>query len=196
MRTMSHSSFSSAPFDLVIVGAGHAGCEAALAAARTGLRVLVVTPNLDRVGYMPCNPSIGGPAKSQLVAEIDALGGAMAEVADETALQTRRLNTSKGPAVQAVRHQVDKSLYAITMKQRLESAAGLTLLQDDSTDLILGANGITGVQLRMRGPVACRSVVVTAGTFLRAVMISGEGRNTGGRAGDSADSALAQALAG
>src|SRR6187549_1833053 len=116
---MSHSSFSLAPFDVVVVGAGHAGCEAALATARMGLRVLVVTPNLDRVGFMPCNPSIGGPGKSQLVAEIDAMGGAMAEGADETALPTRRLNTSKGPAVQAVRHQVDKTLYAMVMKERL-----------------------------------------------------------------------------
>src|SRR5687768_18136495 len=98
---MIHRDSATIEFDVIVLGAGHAGCEAALAAARTGAKVLVITPTLDRVGFMPCNPSIGGPGKSHLVAEIDALGGAMGEVADSTALQVRRLNTSKGPAVQA-----------------------------------------------------------------------------------------------
>src|SRR5690606_28809758 len=100
-------------YDVVVIGAGHAGCEAALAAARAGCRTLVVTPNLDRIGFMPCNPSMGGPGKSQIIAEIDALGGAMGRIADMTAVQARELNTSKGPAVRAVRLQCDKSLYAI-----------------------------------------------------------------------------------
>ena len=180
--------------DLVVIGAGHAGCEAALAAARTGARVLVVTPNLDRVGFMPCNPSIGGPGKSHIVAEIDALGGAMAEVADQTAVQVRRLNTSKGPAVQAVRHQIDKGLYSVVMKQRLEEQPGLSLVKDDAIGLELEAGAVRSVRLRSRGVVPCRAVVVTAGTFLRAAMISGESRQTGARAGDSADQQLAANL--
>ena len=180
--------------DIVVIGAGHAGCEAALAAARTGSSVLVVTPNLDRTGYMPCNPSIGGPGKSQLVAEVDALGGAMGEVADETALQTRRLNTSKGPAVQAIRHQVDKALYAMVMKERLETTTGIRLIQDEAIDIALDETGVCGVQLRSRGDVICRAVVVTAGTFLRGALIAGETRSAGGRAGEQADGDLARSL--
>src|SRR5690606_23468791 len=109
-RRMTSTSTTNEHYDVIVIGAGHAGCEAALAAARAGSIVLCVTPNLDRTGFMPCNPSVGGPGKSQIVAEIDALGGAMGEIADLTALQVRRLNTSKGPAVQAIRHQVDKAL--------------------------------------------------------------------------------------
>jgi len=180
--------------DVVIIGAGHAGCEAALAAARAGARVLVVTPNLDRVGFMPCNPSIGGPGKSHIVAEIDALGGAMAEVADQTAVQVRRLNTSKGPAVQAVRHQIDKGLYSVVMKQRLEEQQGLVLVQDEVIGLELCGGAVRSVRLRSRGVIRCGAVVVTAGTFLRAAMISGESRQTGARAGDAADQQLAANL--
>ena len=111
--------------DVVIVGSGHAGCEAGLAAARAGCRTLVITPNLDRIGYMPCNPSIGGPGKSQIVAEVDAMGGAMAKTADRTSLHVRMLNTSKGPAVQAKRSQQDKGLYALAMKEALEDPSRL-----------------------------------------------------------------------
>src|SRR3954447_15926435 len=118
-------------FDVVVVGAGHAGCEAALAAARAGCTTLVLTPNLDRVGYMPCNPSIGGPGKSHLVAEVDALGGEMARAADRAAVQLRLLNTSKGPAVQAIRAQADKSLYALAIKEQLENQPGLFVCQDE-----------------------------------------------------------------
>jgi tRNA uridine 5-carboxymethylaminomethyl modification enzyme len=179
-------------FDVVIIGAGHAGCEAALAAARTGAQVLVVTPNLDRIGFMPCNPSIGGPGKSHIVAEVDALGGAMAEVADATAVQVRRLNTSKGPAVQAIRQQIDKMLYSMVMKQRLEEQAGVTIVQDDAIWIELRDQQVTGVRLRSRGQIACRSIVVTAGTFLRGAMVTGESRSEGARAGDSADRQLAE----
>lgn len=112
-------------FDVVVVGSGHAGCEAGLAAARAGCRTLVITPNLDRVGYMPCNPSIGGPGKSHIVAEVDALGGEMAKAADRTSLHVRLLNTSKGPAVQAKRSQQDKGLYALAMKEALECQPNL-----------------------------------------------------------------------
>ncbi|HWK80404.1 MAG TPA: FAD-dependent oxidoreductase [Thermomicrobiales bacterium] len=195
------SSTSSHPsaYDVVVIGSGHAGCEAGLAAARAGARTLVVTPNLDRTGYMPCNPSIGGPGKSQIVAEVDALGGAMARIADRTALQARELNTSKGPAVRAVRLQCDKTLYAMAMKEHLETQHGLDLLQDEAIGLVLepagdGRHVVTGVRLRLLGDVPARAVVVTAGTFLRARMIAGESRAEGGRAGDRADDALATSI--
>lgn len=185
-------------YDVVVIGGGHAGCEAGLAAARTGASVLVVNPNLDRTGYMPCNPSIGGPGKFHLVAEVDAMGGAMARVADATSLHARLLNTSKGPAVQAVRSQQDKSLYAIAMKSTLEMQPGLTLLQDEVTGLVLTSGDsprVIGVVCRQRGSIPCRAAVVTTGTFLRAALIAGETRRSGGRAGDHADSSLAAGLA-
>jgi tRNA uridine 5-carboxymethylaminomethyl modification enzyme len=187
----------SAQYDVVVIGAGHAGAEAALAAAGMGSRTLVVTPNLDRIGFMPCNPSIGGPGKSQIVAEIDALGGAMGRVADMTAVQARELNTRKGPAVRAVRLQCDKSLYAIAMKETLERQGNLDILQDEAVGLHLDTSGrprVTGVQLRHSGLIATNATVVTAGTFLRARMISGEDATEGGRAGDSADTRLSSSL--
>ncbi|MGC4107077.1 MAG: FAD-dependent oxidoreductase [Thermomicrobiales bacterium] len=191
---------SKSTYDVVVIGSGHAGCEAGLAAARAGARTLVVSPNLDRTGYMPCNPSIGGPGKSQIVADVDALGGAMARIADRTAVQARELNTSKGPAVRAVRLQCDKSLYAMAMKEELETQDGLDLLQDEAIGLLLEPGDgtdhhvATGVRLRLLGEVRARSVVVTAGTFLRARMIAGESRAEGGRAGDSTDSRLATSI--
>src|SRR5215211_4765457 len=128
-------------FDVIVVGGGHAACEAALAAARMGAETLLLTANLDTIAYLPCNPSIGGPAKGHLVREIDALGGAMGEVADRTAIQIRLLNTGKGPAVQALRAQCDKRLYAATMKEVLEEQAGLTLRQELVVDLPLDRTG-------------------------------------------------------
>jgi tRNA uridine 5-carboxymethylaminomethyl modification enzyme len=182
-------------FDVVIVGSGHAGCEAGLAAARAGCRTLVITPNLDRVGYMPCNPSIGGPGKSHIVAEVDAMGGAMAQVADQTSLHVRMLNTSKGPAVQARRSQQDKGLYALAMKETLELQPNLELLQDEAIALAIGQNDeVTGVVCRSAGAIDAKAVVITAGTFLRAALISGESRTSGARAGDRADAGLGAGL--
>ncbi len=185
-------------FDVVVVGGGHAGCEAALAASRRGARVLVVTPNLDRIGYMPCNPSIGGPAKGHLVAEIDALGGEMGRAADRTALQVRTLNTGKGPAVQALRVQCDKTLYALAMKEALETAPSVTLLQDDATGLLTatdaGATVVTGIVTRGSGAITADAVVVTAGTFLRGQLVRGDERVGGGRAGERPDTSLAEGL--
>lgn len=186
-------------FDVIVIGGGHAGCEAALAASRRGGRVLVVTPNLDRIGFMPCNPSIGGPAKGHLVAEIDALGGEMGRAADRSALQVRTLNTGKGPAVQALRVQCDKALYAVAMKEALEAATSIELLQDDATGLVLGSDrgtpSVEAVTTRTAGPIATRAVVVTAGTFLRGQLVRGEERIGGGRAGERPDTSLADGLA-
>ncbi len=192
------SSTSSTRYDVIVIGSGHAGCEAALAAARMGCRTLVITPNLDRVGYMPCNPSIGGPGKSQIVAEVDALGGEMARAADATAMQVRELNTSKGPAVRAIRIQCDKSLYAMYMKESLETQDGVDLIQDEAVGLIIeseaGSPAVAGIRCRIMGDIEAPSVVITAGTFLRAKMISGESRSAGGRAGERDDVRLSESL--
>ncbi len=186
-------------FDVVVIGGGHAGCEAALASGRRGARVLVITPNLDRIGFMPCNPSIGGPAKGHLVAEIDALGGEMGRVADRTALQVRTLNTGKGPAVQALRVQCDKTLYALAMAEALTAAPNVTLLQDDATGLLTtddrGSRVVSGLTTLGSGSISATAVVVTAGTFLRGQLVRGEERLGGGRAGERADTSLAEELA-
>src|SRR6185312_1843883 len=128
-------------YDVIVIGGGHAACEAALAAARLGAQVLLLTANLDTIAYMPCNPSVGGPAKGHMVREIDALGGAMGEVTDRTAIQIRRLNSSKGPAVQALRAQCDKRLYSLTMKEVLEEQPNLTLRQESVVDVPLDLTG-------------------------------------------------------
>jgi tRNA uridine 5-carboxymethylaminomethyl modification enzyme len=192
--TSTFLSIDSHSYDVIVIGSGHAGCEAALAAARSGSRTLVLSPNLDRTGYMPCNPSIGGPGKSQIVAEVDALGGAMAIVADMTAVQVRELNISKGPAVRAIRAQCDKSLYAMMMKDVLEHQDGLELLQDEALGLQIDGGVVSGVQTRIRGLIRTKAVVVTAGTFLRARMIAGESSNEGGRAGDHSAAALSGSM--
>lgn len=197
---MEHTSpHPSTTYDVIVIGAGHAGCEAALASARMGSRTLMIAPNLDRIGFMPCNPSIGGPGKSQIVAEVDALGGAMAMVADMTAMQVRQLNMSKGPAVRAIRVQCDKSLYAAGMKRVLESQPRLDIVQDEAVGLITDTGSavtVAGVATRTLGRVHAAAVVVTAGTFLRARMIAGEVRSSGGRAGDAADTTFGASLSG
>ncbi len=167
-----------------MVGAGHAGCEAALAAARLGCRTLVLTLNRERIGHTPCNCSIGGPAKGQVVREIDALGGEMARVADATTTHRRMLNTSKGPAVQALRVQVDKALYSRTLRATLESQPGLTVACDRVTDLLADAGRVTGVRCASGAIYSARAVIVTTGTFLRGKIHVGERSYAAGRAGE------------
>lgn len=185
-------------YDVIVIGAGHAGCEAALAAARRGAQVLVLTPNLDRIGFMPCNPSIGGPAKGHIVAEVDALGGEMARAIDRTAIQIRTLNASKGPAVQALRAQADKALYSLAMKEALETQSGVEIRQEsaNSVEVQQTKSGprVTAVVTDHNHRYRCGAVIVTAGTFLRGSMIAGEWKSAGGRSGDSATLGLAASI--
>lgn len=185
-------------YDVVVIGAGHAGCEAALAAARMGASVLVLTPNLDRIGFMPCNPSIGGPAKGHIVSEVDALGGEMARAIDRTALQIRLLNASKGPAVQALRAQADKTLYSMAMKEALEIQPGIELRQEAARLVEIDTRGasrhVSAVRTDFGTRYSCGAAVITAGTFLRGSMIAGEWKSEGGRAGDSSSEGLAMSI--
>jgi tRNA uridine 5-carboxymethylaminomethyl modification enzyme len=175
-------------YEVIVVGAGHAGCEAALAAARMGRRTLLLTMNLDSVALMPCNPSIGGPAKGHLVREIDALGGEMGRTTDRTFIQMRLLNTSKGPAVQALRAQCDKQAYRLTMKYALERQPNLELKQATVNKLLVerdadGRKRITGV-LSSSGPFAAGAVILTTGTFINGRLVVGDRTSPGGRAGE------------
>jgi tRNA uridine 5-carboxymethylaminomethyl modification enzyme len=185
-------------FDVIVIGAGHAGCEAALAAARSGSTTLILTPNLDRIGFMPCNPSIGGPAKGHLVRDLDALGGEMGRAIDRTAIQIRMLNTGKGPAVRALRAQADKGLYQVAMKEALESQARLTLRQELVDDIEIERIGderrVTALTTDRGNRYLAGAIVVTAGTFFRAKMIAGDWRAAGGRAGDVASVELSSSL--
>ncbi|WP_374718678.1 tRNA uridine-5-carboxymethylaminomethyl(34) synthesis enzyme MnmG [Parageobacillus toebii] len=161
-------------YDVIVVGAGHAGCEAGLAAARIGAKTLVITLNLDMIAFMPCNPSIGGPAKGIVVREIDALGGEMAKNIDKTYIQMRMLNTGKGPAVRALRAQADKVLYQREMKKTLENQENLTLLQGKVERLIVEDGVCKGVVTQTGAHYYAKTVVITTGTFLRGEIIIGD----------------------
>jgi tRNA uridine 5-carboxymethylaminomethyl modification enzyme len=191
-------------YDIVVVGAGHAGTEAAAAAARMGLRVCLLTMNADSVGQMSCNPAIGGVAKGQIVREIDALGGLMGEAIDATAIQFRMLNQTKGPAMHSPRAQADKRLYQAAIKLAIESQPGLTLRQEmveglelqRDADTATSTSGQRVVGVWARGGILyrARAVVLTTGTFLKALMHTGEAKTIGGRAGDQSSVELSEAL--
>ncbi|MBA3534469.1 MAG: FAD-dependent oxidoreductase, partial [Ardenticatenales bacterium] len=161
-------------YDVIVVGGGHSGCEAALASARIGARTLLLTMNLDSIALMPCNPSIGGPAKGHLVREIDALGGEMGRMTDRAALQIRLLNSSKGPAVQALRAQADKRLYSWLMKLELEHTPNLDIRQARVEELLLQEGSVCGVRTSLEQVYSAGAVVITTGTFLRGRLITGE----------------------
>jgi tRNA uridine 5-carboxymethylaminomethyl modification enzyme len=183
-----------ASYDIVIVGAGHAGCEAAVAAARLGARALVVTGQLDRIAEMSCNPAIGGLAKGHLVREIDALGGEMGKVADETGIQFRRLNQSKGPAVRATRCQSDRKLYSERMRRVLEDQDNLDLREGIVTEILVEDGRVSGVLLETGGRIFAKKVIVTAGTFLKGLMHFGMDHVEGGRLGGFTSSSLSDSL--
>jgi tRNA uridine 5-carboxymethylaminomethyl modification enzyme len=186
--------YNAGEYDVVVVGAGHAGCEAALATARMGLKTLICTNNLDSVAMMPCNPNIGGTAKGHLVREIDALGGEMGINIDNTYIQSRMLNMSKGPAVHSLRAQADKKKYQFRMKSVLENQENLQLRQLEVTELIV-ENGITkGVVTKNGGYFNCRAVILTTGTYLRSSIIIGDVKYSSGPNGLQPANELSQSL--
>lgn len=182
-------------FDIIVVGAGHAGIEACLAPARLGLKTLMITTNLDRIGYMSCNPSIGGLAKGHMVREIDVLGGEMGIAADKTCIQFKRLNSRKGPAVRGSRVQSDKDKYSAYMQNTLYSQPNLKVIQGEVKSLFLNGNNCEGVFLQDGSKVTSKSVIITAGTFMNGVMHIGLKQIAGGRVGDNATTGLSNQLA-
>ncbi|WP_449285774.1 tRNA uridine-5-carboxymethylaminomethyl(34) synthesis enzyme MnmG [Marinobacter sp. PE14] len=181
-------------FDVIVIGGGHAGTEAALAAARMGSQTLLLTHNIETLGQMSCNPAIGGIGKSHLVKEIDALGGAMAEATDKAGIQFRVLNSRKGPAVRATRAQADRVLYKAAIRHTLESQPNLTLFQQAADDLIVENDQVTGVVTQTGIRFNAKTVVLTTGTFLGGVIHIGMQHHAGGRAGDAPANALAKRL--
>lgn len=181
-------------FDILVVGAGHAGCEAALAAARMGCRVGLVTFDRAKVAVASCNPSIGGVAKGQLAREVDALGGEMGRCTDRAMLQFRMLNTSKGPAVQSPRAQIDLAGYSHAMQAAIQSQAGLTLIEDEAVGVLGGRERVCGLRLARAGEVPAKVVVLATGTYLNGLTHLGELKQHAGRVGEAAASALAESL--
>ena len=171
-------------FDVIVVGAGHAGCEAALATARMGLKTAIFTISLDKIGYMSCNPSLGGPAKSHLVREIDALGGEIAKNIDKTFIQIRVLNTKKGPAVRSLRAQADKAQYSLQMKKTLENTENLDVIQGMVVDIIVEDGKAIGVKTREGVEYKAKAIIIATGTFMRGLIHIGQSHFEGGRLGE------------
>ena len=187
-------------YDIVVIGAGHAGCEAAAAAARLGGRPLLITIDLEKIASMSCNPAVGGVAKGQIVREIDALGGKMGRITDLSAIQFRMLNRSKGAAMWSPRAQCDKLLFSRLWRKTLENTKNLYLWQDSVTEILIDQSGdkmrVKGVKTRMGVEIECSRVVLTAGTFLEGVMHCGDAQAEGGRAGDQAAHGISAQLKG
>src|SRR6202451_4112807 len=192
-------------YDGAVVGAGHAGCEAAMAAARMGLKTAIITTNLDLIAQMSCNPAIGGIAKGHLVREVDALGGIMGEVADSVGIQFRLLNTCRGPAVWSPRAQCDKQLYRVKMRELLEQQPGLHIRQAEVVNLVFDdseqgtvnseqCRRVIGLKLRDGRNLLAGATIITTGTFLNGLIHCGEQRYTAGRSGEPASVLLGEAL--
>ena len=181
-------------FDVLVIGAGHAGCEAAHAAARMGAETLLLTMNLDTIGKMSCNPSVGGTAKGHMVREIDALGGLMGKVADRRSIQFRMLNSSKGPAVRSPRSQADKAAYALEMKHRLEQTEHLEIQQGTTEALVVQEGRIVGVRTQEGIEYGAKTVILSSGTFMRGLLHIGQTNFSGGRGGDKAATGLSPCL--
>ena len=181
-------------YDIIVIGGGHAGCEAALAGARMGCRTILFNISLDSIALMSCNPAIGGLAKGQLVKEIDALGGEMGKIADKTALHFRMLNASKGPAVHSSRVQCDKQLYRLTMKSTVENQANLYIRQGMVESLVIEGNEIKGVLDQTGFFYSASKVIITTGTFLNGLVHIGSSQIASGRAGELASLGLAVCL--
>lgn len=181
-------------FDIIVVGAGHAGCEAALACAKLGVKVLLCTLNIDNIALQPCNPAIGGPAKSTLVREIDALGGVMGEVTDATYIQMKILNSSKGPAVRALRAQSDKAEYTRYMRNLIESNENIYLKQCCITDLIVDGDRITGAVDEFGIEYRANAIILTTGTSLEGRIFVGLRSYSAGRLGEKAAIGLSDSL--
>jgi glucose-inhibited division protein A len=181
-------------YDCIVIGAGHAGCEASLASARLGCKTLLLTMNADNIGHISCNPAIGGLAKGQLVKELDALGGEMAKVTDATAIQFRLLNTKKGPAVRSTRAQIDRHAYRLFMKSVIESQPDLDVKQALAEEILIKDGAVTGVKTSLGETISCKALVITPGTFLNGLMHIGLEHFDGGRIGEEPSKKLSDSL--
>ena len=186
--------FVEGQFDIVVIGAGHAGCEAALCSARMNLKTAMLTLNLDSIAFLACNPSIGGTGKGHLVREIDALGGEMAKNADKTAIQMRILNEGKGEAVQSLRCQCDKNAYHREMKRTLENCENLRIIQGEAEKILTGNGKVTGVLTTYGGILYAKAVIIATGVYLNAETVTGELRQKSGPSGFAAATRLTQSL--